>query len=99
MGMITRVGVQTHQRPSNYDLYALQLRRTMALLRELWQYLPNSYGILVFLLESQPKRRLRREARKRVGKGHNMTQFRADVRRSMCVKYDLGQVHPFPSVP
>ena len=68
MGLTTRVGVQTHHRPSNYDGPWLYFENYGNIAPPTARYLPNSYGILVFLLESRPQRRLRREARRRVGR-------------------------------
>ena len=69
MSLTTRVGVQTHHRPSNYDGPWLYFENYGNIAPLTARYLPNSYGILVFLLESPPQRRLRREARRRVGRG------------------------------
>ena len=69
MGLTTRVGVQTHHRPSNYDGPWLYFENYGNIAPLTARYLPNSYGILVFLLESRPQRRLCREARRRVGRG------------------------------
>jgi len=48
MGLTTRVGVQTHHRPSNYDGPWLYFENYGNIPPPTARYLPNSYGILVF---------------------------------------------------
>ena len=57
MGLTTRVGVQTHHRPSNYD-GPWSYFENYGSITPTARYLPKSYGILVFLLGSSVKAQL-----------------------------------------
>ena len=57
MGLTTRVGVQTHHRPSNYD-GPWPYFENYGSIAPTARYLPNFYGILVFLLGSSVKAQL-----------------------------------------
>ena len=57
MGLTTRVGVQTHHRPSNYD-GPWPYFENYGSIAPTARYLPNFYGILVFLLGSSAKAQL-----------------------------------------
>ena len=48
MGLTTRVGVQTHLRPSNYDGPWLYFENYGNIAPLTARYLPNSYGIISF---------------------------------------------------